>query len=236
MYISIGSKAGQDVSLPKNIPFRTSFEEANDFTGKIYTKLKELEKISQTEKKLGLVYTSGFPQFKHQTFAEWKAPTVTTKYTFRQNNYINSSVNNPNVIDSLIWEDTVRDFIYFVIADNAKKDDYYYFGNYGEITAASSKTPLIGTTKFSPSKPPNAPDAVTTPSIKTFDRTSGRTWFYDSSPVQDDEEKFPELKRAIIVRFAIARYINTTSGWSGQWLPLNAKTADAILSLPEALE
>jgi hypothetical protein len=236
VYISVGSKAGEAVSLPKSIFFKTVFEEANDFSGETYTKLKNLQDLSKKGDKTGKVYTSGFPIFEHQTFAEWKAPTVTSKYTFSQNNYITSSVNNPNVLESLIWEDTVRDYIYFVIADNAKKDDYYYFGNYGKITAAVGNTPLTGTIKFSPSKPPNAPDDVTSPNTKTFDRTSGRILFYDSSLVERNTEAFPDLKRPIIVRFALARYTKTTSGWSGQWLPLNAKTADDILSLPEALE
>jgi hypothetical protein len=236
VYISVGSKAGEGVSMPKSIFFKTVFEVANDFSGETYTKLKKLQELSKKGDKTGKVYTKNFPIFEHQTFAEWKAPTVTSKYTFSQNNYITSSVNNPNVLESLIWEDTVRDYIYFVIADRAKDKDYYYFGNYGSITAAVGNIPLTGTIKFSPSKPPNAPDDVTSPNTKTFDRTSGRILFYDSSLVERNTEAFPDLKRPIIVRFALARYTKTTSGWSGEWLPLNAKTADDILSLPEALE
>jgi hypothetical protein len=238
VYLLMGSAAIIGVTAPKNIPFVTDFRVQNDFDGDIYKKLVAISNLTNDK---GVVtgtryYTKNHPTFVHQTFAEWKAPSVTSKYTFSQNNYITSSVNNPNVIESLIWEDTVRDYIYFVIADRAKKDDYYYFGNYGDITAAVGNTPLTGTIKFSPSKPPDAPEEVTTPQEPTFPRTSGRKLFYDSSLVERNTETFPDLKRPIIVRFALARYTKTTSGWSGEWLPLNAKTADDILSLPEALE
>ena len=78
------------------------------------------------------------------TLQYYSAPSfnpITRTYSFASDSTVSSEVLNANVLDSLIWEDGVRDFIYFFISDTAGSPNpkWYYFDNgsdNGGITAA----------------------------------------------------------------------------------------------------
>jgi len=224
-FVTISKPAVKDGAIGRQVIF-TSNAKFNGFTGKIYEKLKG---GGSADAKTGLVKDA---IFTYQTFPTYSAPTY--KYKFGQNSFIKSSVINPNVLESLVWEDSVRDFIFFIIADNTQLSKKYFFGTYGTITAATQSTPVTGTSLFALSSPPSAPSEVTTDSVKSVTLSTPKTKFYDSGAVDNTTGTAPPLKRKIEVRFAIARYTKTGSGWKGEWL--GGKNESDVLSGPEVLE
>lgn len=216
--VKIGT-IGRQVTFTSNAKF-------NGFTGTIYKKLKG---GGSADAKTGLVKDA---IFTYQTFPTYSAPTY--KYKFGQNSFIKSSVINPNVLESLVWEDSVRDFVFFMVADNTQLSRKYFFGTYGTITPATQSTPVTGTSLFALNSPPSAPSEVTTDSVKSFILSTPKTKFYDSGAVDNTTGTTPTLKRKIEVRFAIARYTKTGSGWKGVWL--GGKNESDVLSSPEVLE
>jgi hypothetical protein len=177
-------------------------------------------------------------QFKHQTFPSYGTPTY--RYTFGQNSFIKSSVINPNVLESLVWEDTVRDFIFFVIADG-NQTTKYFFGTYGTITPAiidgSTTSLLTGNSVFNKNNPPSAPGLILDENAKGFDPQTPKIKFFDATG-SNTTGVVPPLRRPVKVQFAIARYTKKGSTWSGEWLGAkkDAPIETDILSSPEALD
>lgn len=229
-FVTISRPTVKNGAIGKQVKF-TSNAKFNGFTGDYYKYLKG----GKTDVLESDGRVSG-ASFVYQTFPTFTAPSY--KYTFGQNSFINSSVVNPNLLESLIWEDTVRDFVFFTIADQANPEKRYFFGTYGDIqaiaTLATKLTPLVGSSIFSPAGPPSAPDKVVTSTEKSPTLITGEVKFYDSGTVTQTTESSPELKRAIIICFAVARYTKNSSGWTGKWL--GGTSASEILSSPEAIE
>jgi len=228
-FVTVSKPAVKIGTVGRQIYF-TSNAKFNGFTGAIYSYLRGGGEASSST---GLVKDA---TFVYQTFPTYSAPSYT--YQFGQNSFIKSSVINPNVLESLVWEDEVRDFIFFVIADDTQLSRKYFFGTYGSITPAKIDAALTGTNLFSSSGPPSAPSDVTTSSVKSFTLSTPKIKFYDSGAVTELSSVAPELKRKIEVRFAVARYTKTSSGWTGQWLGAKkgAPLESDILSSPEVLE
>jgi hypothetical protein len=228
-YVSLSQPAIVDVPDTKEATF-TSNAKFNGFTGNYYKYLKGGGTETSANSRVAAA------TFVYQTFPTFTAPSYT--YTFRQNSFINSSVVNPNLLESLIWEDTVRDFVFFTIADQAKPEIRYFFGTYGDIksidTLATRTTALIGSSIFSREGPPSAPDKVVSSAEKSPTLTTGTVKFYNSGTVTETTESSPQLKRPITVCFAVARYTKNSLGWTGKWL--GGTSADEILSSPEAIE
>jgi hypothetical protein len=204
------------------------------FTG-IYEKLNQ---TNNSETFDGDSITSG--RFVHQTIPTYNTPQTKTTYQFNQNTFISSSIINPTVIESLIWEDTVRDHVFFIIADGDSQSKKYFFGNYGQIVVATTTKALTGNILFNVKKPPAAPDVVKDLGIRQQELVTPQVQFYDSGlTAASTNATSPQLKREIIVQFAIARYVKKNNVWSGEWLgPKSGETANLanVLSSPEVLE
>jgi hypothetical protein len=71
------------------------------------------------------------PSAKLQYYSSPSFNPITRKYSFASDSTVSSEVLNANVLDSLIWENEVRDFIYFFISDTASlpNSKWYYFDN-----------------------------------------------------------------------------------------------------------
>jgi hypothetical protein len=229
-YCTLSNPANQSAAKGKRIDFKSNAK-FNGFTGNEYAYLKGGG--SATPSSDGRV--SG-AQFKYETFPTYGTPTY--RYTFSQSSFIRSSVINPNVLESLVWEDTVRDFIFFVITDNAVESKKYFFGTYGQITTlATVDKALVGNSLFNRNTPPSAPDSVTNENIKSFTTQSPKTKFFEDSD-SNTTGTAPPLSRAIKVQFCIARYTKKGSTWNGVWLGAKdgAPIEADILSSPEALQ
>jgi hypothetical protein len=219
----------------------TNRQIVNGFTGTIYNGLKGGKTL--TEENSSLV--SG-ASFTYQTFPKYTAPSY--KYTFKQNSSIRSSVTNPNIIEKLIWEDTVRDYIFFIITDGSELSDKikikkrYFFGTHGKITPATGKdmkngTALTGTELFNSKNPPEAPEYLKKVESKSLIFSTDTIPFFSGKSLNQESEFSPTFKRVIEVRFAIARYIKDSRGnWNGYWLPGNSKNENDVLSSPEVLD
>jgi hypothetical protein len=209
----------------------TNTAKVKGFTGDIYKYLSDSDKSKGSTSPNVKDAT-----FKYQTFPTYSAPSYS--YRFGQNSFIKSALINPTVLESLIWENTVRDFIFFTIADNDVPSKKYFFGNYGTITPATRTAALTGTVLFNVSNPPPAPGEVIDSTDKLFSFSTREVQFYDSGAVDQTSSTAPPLKRPVTVRFAIARYTKQGPNWVGQWLGAKATGATEadVLSAPEALE
>jgi hypothetical protein len=180
---------------------------------------------------------------------------ITTTYSFTGSSSITSEVLNSTVLDALIWEPTMRDFIYFFISDNAgglnTSPTWYYFDNRssnGGITAADltgrriSGVPLSIASGSGEDRilnpPPPAPGFVenvsSNPSYPAI-ALKARTTFYNISKTNAvNDASQPALNYPVSVRFAIARYVKNDTGWSRSWLGSDNRMKN-VLSLEEAL-
>lgn len=227
-YVSVSQPAIVSVPSTKSATF-TSNAKVSGFSGTIYDYLKG---GGTKDEKSGNVSSA---TFVYQTFPTYSAPSYS--YRFGQNSFIKSSLINPSVLESLIWEDTVRDFIFFTIADNDAPSKKYFFGNYGTITPATRTKALTGSSLFSVDEPPSAPAEVIDATDKLFSFSTSEIKFYDSGAVDNTSGAAPTLKRPVTVRFAIARYTKQGNSWIGEWLGAKSPAAEAdILSSPEVLE
>lgn len=178
-------------------------------------------------------------------------------YKFTGNSSISSEVLNSTVLDSLIWEEKIRDFIYFFISDTAGTSTgsptWYYFNNAsnngGITTTANLEGRKIGGVPLSISSgsgedralnpPPPAPVYVTNtsgyPSYPAI-ALKAKTRFYDISKTNaDNDATLPNTNYPVSVRFAIARYVQGPDGnWSRSWLGTDNRMKN-VLSLEEAI-
>ncbi len=178
---------------------------------------------------------------------------ITTTYKFTGNSSVSSEILNSNVLDSLIWEENIRDFIYFFISDTTTTSNspaWYYFSTPSDITPATlSDSTLSGKSALSISSgtgedrvlnaPPSAPSYVTnTSTYPSYPAAAlkAKAKFYDISKTNAvNDATVPSLTHPISVRFAIARYTKGPSGtWSGVWLGSDNRMKN-VLSLEEAL-
>jgi len=224
-YVTVSQPSIVAVPDTKEATF-TSNAKFKGFTGNIY---KYLKGGGSAGASTGLVKDA---TFVYQTFPTYSAPTY--KYTFKKDSFIKSAVINPNVLDSLVWEDTVRDFIFFTIADDTVRSKNYFFGTYGVINASNENTAVTGDSLFNLDSPPSAPSQVITSNAKSFITSTPQTKFYSSGAITNATGVVPELQRAVQIRFAIARYTKIGSGWQGKWL--GGSKQEEILSTPEVLE
>jgi hypothetical protein len=157
----------------------------------------------------------------YQTIATYSVKDPTVKYKFAKTSYINSAVLNPNIIDKLIWEDDVRDYIYFIIQDidgAGGNKKMYFFGTYGAIDASNEEESIVGDSEYNSSKPPLAHIAITGNS-KLFKSSTGNVKYYAASAEQTNDPSVPDLVRNIKVYFAVARYVkNKNNTWEGKWM------------------
>ncbi len=179
---------------------------------------------------------------------------ITTTYSFTGNSSVSSEVLNSTVLDSLIWEENIRDFIYFFISDttSATSPTWYYFNNSsanGGIRPANLDGLNISGTALSIASgsgeervlngPPPAPVYVTgVSSYPSYPAVAlkAKAKFYEISKTNKvNDATVPSLSRPIGIRFAIARYTKGSTGaWSGVWLGVDNKIKN-VLSLEEAL-
>lgn len=179
---------------------------------------------------------------------------ITTTYSFTGNSSISSEVLNANVLDSLIWEENIRDFIYFFISDttSAANPTWYYFNNAsnnGGITPANLQGLKISGTVLSASSgtgeervlsaPPPAPGFVTNtstyPSYPAIALKAKAKFYQISKTNAVNDATVPSLSYPISIRFGIVRYTKGASGaWSGSWLGTDNRIKN-VLSLEEAI-
>jgi hypothetical protein len=179
---------------------------------------------------------------------------ITTTYSFTGNSSISSEVLNANVLDALIWEENIRDFIYFFISDttSAANPTWYYFNNAsnnGGITPANLAGLKISGNALSASSgtgeervlnsPLSAPGFVTNtstyPSYPAI-ALKAKAKFYEISKTNAvNDATVPSLSYPISIRFGIVRYTKGASGaWSGSWLGTDNRIKN-VLSLEEAI-
>ena len=235
-YMTMGKPALADKAANTSIAIYGIYN-GFTFTGGSYGFLKEKgenDTSKDTVKAANIIW---------QTFPTYEAKNAKTEYTFKKSSSITSSVINPNVIEKLIWEDEVRDYIYFIISDidhptgNEKK---YFFGTYGPAkafpTLATENTSLVGTSVFSITSPPAAHSYITDTKYKLYRASSGKVKFYTGTKTQVNNQAVPALLRKVTVQFAIARYTKKDEVWTGKWLPANNLSEAEILSSAEVLE
>lgn len=178
-------------------------------------------------------------------------------YRFTGSSSISSEVLNSTVLDALIWEEDIRDFIYFFISDTAGSSTtsptWYYFNNgdnNGGITPANLSGTRISGVALSVASgsgedrvlnpPPPAPGYVTNTSLyPSYPAIAlkARARFYDISKTNgENDASVPSLSHPASVRFAIARYVRSSDGinWSRSWLGTDNRMKN-VLSLEEAL-
>jgi hypothetical protein len=186
--------------------------------------------------------TSGFGPglLTFQTVPTYDAKDAKTNYTFKKSSFINSSIVNPNVLEKLIWEDEVRDYIYFIISDIDQKGGdgkKYFFGTHGAISkVATELTPLEGTIPFNAKSPPTAHPYITTMNNKIFKTSTGKVKYYVGSATKTNDQSVPALLRTVTIQFAVARYTKKDEVWTGVWLPASGLPEAEILSYPEELD
>lgn len=179
---------------------------------------------------------------------------ITRTYSFAGDSTVSSEVLNSTVLDALIWEDDVRDFIYFFISDTAGATWYYFDNgsNNGGIVSAKyggAKISGVPLSVGSGSKedrllnsPPPAPVYVTdTDNYPSYPSATlrARAKFYQLSKKNAvDDATVPSLSYPISIRFGIARYTKQSNGtWSRVWLGSGSddKKIKDVLSLEEQL-
>ena len=235
VYVTLGKEALADKSEGTNIAIyglNTNLTYTGDFYAFLKTK-GENTSSNATVKNANIVW---------QTSTRYDASKASTDYTFKKSSSITSSLINPNIIEKLIWEDEVRDYIYFIISDTDNKGGdkkKYFFGTYGSIdTLATEDSSLEGTKTFNPSSPPSVTDnpQVISSSLKRFPTSTGKVDYYKASEKQTNNQNVPPLLRTVQIRFAIARYTKNNGVWSGYWLPGKTKNPEEILSGVEELD
>jgi hypothetical protein len=182
---------------------------------------------------------------------------ITTTYSFTGNSSVSSEVLNATVLDALIWEENIRDFIYFFISDTTggsiASPTWYYFnnssGNGGITTTADLTGRKINGTPLSIASgsgeervlnlPPTAPGFVTnTSSYPSYPAVAlkAKARFYDISKTNAvNDATIPNTSYPVSIRFAIARYIKGADGnWSRSWLGTDNRMKN-VLSLEEVL-
>ena len=235
VYLTLGKEALANKSADTNIAIY-GLNTNLTYTGKFYSSLKtkgEKAPPDATVKNANIIW---------QTSTRYDAKKASTDYTFKKSSSISSSLINPNIIEKLIWEDEVRDYIYFIISDTDPKGGdkkRYFFGTYGSIdTLATEDTSLKGTVVFNPKSPPSVANnqKIIDNILKRFPTLTGKVKYYEASKLQTNNQNVPELLRQVEVRFAIARYTKKNGVWSGYWLPGKTENAEEILSLSEVLD
>jgi hypothetical protein len=172
---------------------------------------------------------------------------IRTTYDFKGNSSISTEILNSTVLDSLIWEENIRDFVYFFISDTASTTTpaWYYFSsssNNGGITAANLSGTKIGGTLLSVSggngdertlnPPPPAPGSVenvsSNPSYPPL-ALKARAKFYEISKLATASAVAPALSYPISIRFGIARYTKNANGtWTGAWNGVDNKLKNVL--------
>jgi len=237
VYVTLGKEALADKSAGTNIAIyglNTNLTYTGDFYAFLKTK-GENTSSNATVKNANIIW---------QTFPTYDAKNAKTDYTFKKSSSISSSVINPNILEKLIWEDEVRDYIYFIISDTDTGGDRkkYFFGTYGDPlefpTLATEDTSLKGTILFNPKSPPsvaNNPKVIDS-NLKRFPTSTGKVKYYEASKLQQNDQNVPELLRKVEVQFAIARYTKKDGVWSAYWLPNKNASENEILSQVEVLD
>ena len=179
---------------------------------------------------------------------------ITTTYSFTGNSSVTSEILNSTVLDSLIWEKDIRDFVYFFISDTLDTSNtWYYFDNSsanGGITPATLEDlTLGGSSPLSIASgtgeervlnlPPSANSYITNPSQTSYPPAAlkAKAEFYNISKTNKvNDATSPNLDHAIGIRFAIARYVRSSDGinWSRSWLGTDNRMKN-VLSQTEAL-
>ena len=177
---------------------------------------------------------------------------ITTTYKFTGNSSVNSEILNATVLDALIWEENIRDYVYFFISDTvgiSTSPTWYYFSTPSDITPATlTDTTLSGKSALSISSgtgeervlnsPPGANTYITSTTQSSYPPVAlrARAEFYNISKTNAvNDASVPALTHPISIRFAIARYTKGSSGaWSGVWLGSDKRIKN-VLSLEETL-
>jgi hypothetical protein len=167
---------------------------------------------------------------------------ITRTYSFTSTSTVNSEVLNANVLDSLIWENEVRDLIYFFISDTGGQTWYYFDSgsdnggitaaryNYvfndqndtfvetlSRISGADELTFTSGTGKDRVlALPPQAPGFVvntsTFPSYPGLALKAKANFYNLSKKNRRDDATVPSIGYPVSISFAIARYIKNSDG------------------------
>jgi len=239
IYLTMGKTALSKKEANTQVAIYGTFE-GTSFTGDFYKYLKKGG--DQTSKAKNATVASA--NIIWQTSTRYDATKASTNYTFKKSSSISSSLINPNIIEKLIWEDEVRDYIYFIISDTDTGGDNkkYFFGTYGDSlafpTLATENTSLKGTETFKKGSPPSVTDnpKVISSSLKRFPTSTGKVKYYEASKLQVNNQTVPELLRKVEVQFAIARYTKKDGVWSAYWLPNRNASENEILSQVEVLD
>ena len=184
----------------------------------------------------------------------YDAPVYTpikSTYDFKGSSTINTELLNATVLDAIVWENEVRDFVYFFISDTIDQTSptWYYFSNIGGITAATPNSKILGASSLSIKNtaatgdnrvlndPPDVPSYVSDvsqfPSYPPAQlRAKARFYSVSKTGLQTATDPTPQINYNIAVRFAIARYTKVGSTWNGVWLGSDNLIKN-VLSLPE---
>lgn len=238
-WVSLSSPALSSKPANSTFYYSTATSEIT-FSGGVYDRLGQASKGYDPKKPVYITTGLGSSKITYQTFPSYDAKKAVTEYTFKKSSFISSSVINPNVLEKLIWEDEVRDYIYFIISDTDKEGGdgkKYFFGTHGSITKISNETePLEGSIIFNPKAPPAANGYIVETNNKIFKNSTGKVKYYQAAETTTNNQTAPPLLRTVTVQFAVARYRKEDTGWKGSWLPSETSSPADILSSPEELE
>jgi len=175
-----------------------------------------------------------------------------TQSTFTNTCSITSKLASDSIYDSLYWNEEVKDFIYYFIADDNSyaKQKWWYFSNTNSINPATIKNgdivPITGNNGYitiSKNNVTSAPPTKSSSDLSSRPQYATCTYFtgsesatYTVTSTGKETTNSPNFGiRTIYVKFAIARYIKQSDGsWKGTWLP-SGYSARNVLSTTEAL-
>ena len=161
----------------------------------------------------------------------YKPPSVTSTYT--RSSSIRTNIRNPSILESLYWDENVKDYVHFFISSKST-GPWYYFKSSADIVAASADRGSITGNQGTFSK--DGPKAIATNAAEfaALDKdyvAGARCKFFQGNHTNNENFGIPN----VYVRFAIARYVLEESRVTSQWLPGNG-TESKILSTTEQLD
>ena len=175
---------------------------------KFFDKTKPTKKITDADALGSAEYMAG----------TYKPASVTSTYT--RTSSIKTNIRNANVLDSLYWDDNVKDYVYFFISSNAS-GPWYYFKENKDIVVDNNASITGNDGSWSSS----GPKTLTFNEFDNLEKdyVSGASCtFFQGSKQENDNFGIPN----VYVRFAIARYIkdSATGTVTSSWLGKDTKT------------
>lgn len=159
---------------------------------------------------------------------KYTAPTI--KSTFTRVSNIKTNIRNPSILESLVWSDEVKDYIYFFISSSSTGPWYYFKANEDIVPTSVNKGEIIGT---SGTRSPSLPKTITSAEFNSLQQSDylggAHCTFFRGSKTAVETFGVPN----VYVRFGVARYIldSATNTVEAKWLPDSSNDANKLSAI-----